>query len=77
MTIQQMKDAIVAVYDTRSWKRKVAAMYDDQVIAIYHNFANRGILDKTLKKERPITAIPNYESKEQCEQLSMFDFIKE
>ena len=79
MTIQQMKDAIVTVYDTRSWKRKVANMYDDQVIAIYHNFLNRGILDKTLRKERPITVIADREQscepKPECQQMTMFDFI--
>lgn len=80
MTIQQMKDAIVAVYETRSWKKKVENMYDDQVIAIYHNFLNRGILDKTLRKERPVTVMVDREQsneKQICQQMTMFDFIKE
>lgn len=75
MTIQQMKAAILPVYDTASWRRKVENMYDDQVIAIYHNFASRGILNKTMRKERP-APYKDYESKD-AQQLTIFDFIKE
>lgn len=76
MTIQQMKDAIADVYRTKSWRRKVEYMYDDQVIAIYRNFENRGILGKVMKRERPVTTTYDCGPKEECEQLSMFDFIK-
>ena len=76
-----MKDAIAAVYETRSWRNKVANMYDDQVIAIYHNFASRGILNKTLRKERPITVmtdnVQTNEIKNTCQQITMFDLINE
>ena len=74
MTVQQMKDAIVAVYDTASWKKKVNNMYDDQVIAIYYNFLNRGILDKVLKRERPMSPVQT-ELKENYKQMTIFDFI--
>lgn len=74
MTIQQMKDAIVRVYDTTSWKKKVENMYDDQVLAIYHNFRERGILDKTLKRERPGTAEAR-EARENCEQMSFLNLL--
>ena len=80
MTIQQMKDAIAAVYDTTSWKKKVENMYDDQVVAIYYNFSNRGILDKTLRKERPKhnTLITPTEAKQpEGQQVSIFDLINE
>lgn len=74
MTIQQMKDAILTVYDTASWRKKVANMYDDQVVAIYHNFRERGVLDKTLRKERPKMFEHQVdEPKEACQQLSFFD----
>ena len=80
MTIQQMKDAIADVYDTKSWRRKVEYMYDDQVIAIYHNFLERGILGKVMRRERPVTVMNRESSatdvcevKEECEQLSFFD----
>lgn len=72
MTVQQMKDAIVRVYLTESWRKKVEAMYDNQVIAIYYDFLNRGILDKVLRREKP---------KEKCtlevqyQQMSIFDLI--
>lgn len=76
MTIQQMKDAILNVYDTKSWKKKVDNMYDDQVVAIYYNFLERGILDKVLRKERP-KSVNKSEPVEVYEQLSIFDFINE
>ena len=76
MTIQQMKNAILNVYETTSWRKKVENMYDDQIVAIYHNFSERGILDKVLRKERPKS---DYERKykENNQQLTIFDFIKE
>lgn len=77
MTVQQMKDAIADVYHTKSWRRKVENMYDDQVIAIYHNFVERGILGKVMRRERPIPTTYDYAPQEKCEQLSMFDFIKQ
>ena len=53
MTIENMKEAIKRVYDTTSWHRKVDAMYDDQVMAIYFKFSQKGILDKVLRREKP------------------------
>lgn len=78
MTVYQMRDAIATVYDTVSWKKKVANMYDDQVIAIYHNFANRGILDKTLRKEKPTVSTLNHKPpyvEPESQQLTIFDLI--
>ena len=74
MTIQQMKDAIVNVYKTPSWRKKVETMYDDQVIAIYHDFLHRGKLGKVLKNARP-KKIDEVEPT--CQQLSIFDYINE
>ena len=72
MTIQQMKDAIARVYRTESWQKKVDGMYDNQVIAIYYDFLNRGILDKVLRKEKPKE---KHEPVEQYQQMSIFDLI--
>lgn len=79
MTVQQMRDAILKVYDTESWKKKVANMYDDQVIAIYHNFVERKILDKVMRRERPAAkksawAVEDYVPQE-AEQLTIFDLM--
>ena len=74
MTVEQMRGAIMRVYDTQSWKKKVLTMYDDQVIAIYYDFSNRGILNKIMKKERPIVA-DNTQPKVKCQQLSFFDIL--
>jgi len=72
-----MRGAIAKVYDTASWRKKVNNMYDDQVIAIYYNFAHRGILNKTMKKERP-TKVDEFEikTKEQYQQLTFFDSLE-
>ena len=75
MTIQQMKDEIADVYHTKSWRKKVENMYDDQVIAIYHNFRERGVLGQVLRRERPIPATYDCGPKDECEQMTMFDFI--
>lgn len=76
MTIQQMRDAIANVYKTTSWRKKVSNMYDDQVVAIYHDFYNRGVLNKVLRRERPASASkPKTEDKYQ--QITIFDFINE
>lgn len=72
MTVQQMKDAIVRVYRTESWRKKVEAMYDNQVIAIYYDFLNRGILDKVLRREKPKEKCT---SEVQYQQMSIFDLI--
>lgn len=70
MTVYEMREAISKAYDTRSWKKKVENMYNDQVIAIYKNFEYRGILGKVMKKERPTVC-------DGCKQLSLFDLIDE
>ena len=75
MTIQQMKEAIVHVYGTASWTKKVEGMYDDQVIAIYHNFAKRGILGKVVKRERP-GAAEKREQNKRYQQMTIYDFLK-
>ena len=69
-----MKNAILNVYCTTSWKKKVEKMYDDQVVAIYHDFSNRGILDKVMRNERPMSA-DERKYKETTQQLTIFDFL--
>lgn len=76
MTVQQMKDAIARVYRTESWQKKVENMYDDQVIAIYHDFYNRGVLDKVLRRERPICA-KKPKPEEKYQQMTIFDLLNE
>lgn len=79
MTVQQMKEAILNVYQTKSWRTKVANMYDDQVIAIYYNFLERGILNQVLRNERPaITDLiepPNTYNPPECQQMTIFDLL--
>lgn len=79
MTVQQMRNAILRVYDTNSWKKKVANMYDDQIIAIYHDFKNRGILNEVVRKEKPsivnLMETPNTYIPPESEQMTIFDFM--
>ena len=71
MTNQEMRNAISDAYEGRSWKAKVACMHDDQVIAIYYSFLERGEFNKP--KNKPVDKkAPNI-----VQQLSVFDFVKE
>lgn len=71
MTTQEMRNAIADTRDSERWKAKVACMYDDQVIAVYYSFLERGEFDKP--KNRPVTA----DSPDIVKQLCIFDFIEE
>lgn len=64
MTVEQMRRAISEVYSGWGWKTKVARMYDDQVIAVYYNFQERGMFDKKPSDGRRV------------KQLTIDDFIK-
>jgi hypothetical protein len=70
MTIQEMRNAISDAYDGERWKAKVACMYEDQVIAIYFNFLERGVFNKP--KNQPVTM----DSPQIVQQLSIFDFVE-
>jgi hypothetical protein len=71
MTTQEMRNAISDAYDGKRWKAKVACMYDDQVIAVYHSFLERGVFDKP--KNQPV----DKKAPDIVRQLSIFDFVKE
>ena len=45
MTIDQMRNEIEKPYPNDSWRRKVALMDDNQVIAVYHKFLAEGKFD--------------------------------
>ena len=79
MTVQQMKEAILNVYQTKSWRNKVANMYDDQIIAIYYNFLERGVLNQVLRHERPaitdLIETPNTYNPPECQQMTIFDLL--
>lgn len=42
MSVQQMRAAIYDVYPGRKWKIKVQNMPDDQVVAVYYSFLEKG-----------------------------------
>ena len=54
LTVDEMRCAIKKVYYSPAWFRKVAAMYDNQVIAIYYRFLADGKFDKKpVEKSNP------------------------
>lgn len=63
MSKSQERNAIIGVYNTVSWKRKVREMPDYQVHAIYCKFLAEGKFDKKPEK------------KEQYKQMTIFDYI--
>ena len=67
MSVDQMRAAIAKVYSGIGWKEKVHYMPDYQVIAIYHNFKNRGMLDKRYTTKE--------KAAEKIEQLNLFDLL--
>ena len=69
MTVNQMREYILKVYPGPSWKRKVAAMYDDQVIAVYYKFLESGKFDEKDKNKE--NSKPIYKC--MLEQMSLFD----
>lgn len=43
MSVEQMRSAVASAYKkSESWQKKVLAMSDAQVIAIYYSFLNSG-----------------------------------
>lgn len=49
-TIQEMKNAILSVYPTSaSWKRKVDAMHESQITAVFLSFQKSGAFNKPAK----------------------------
>ena len=69
MSIDEMRDRIAKVYPGEKWKRKVANMYDDQVIAVYYKFAREGRFNPDYKKESD----SGYGA--DAKQLSIFDLL--
>lgn len=71
MTVQEMRNAISDAYKGPGWKARVACMSEDQVIAIYYSFLERGEFNKP--KNKPV----DEKAPDIVRQLSIFDFVKE
>lgn len=41
MSVEQMRACVIKVYDSPSWRNKVAKMGDGQIIAIYNSFKEK------------------------------------
>lgn len=68
MTVEQMRDKIAEVYGSFKWKDRVARMYDDQVIAVYYNFVERGMFEKK-------SAVRTHDGR-RVKQLSIDDILR-
>lgn len=44
MTVQEMRVRLAAAYRAEKWRKKVAAMSDSQVIAVYHRMSKNNQL---------------------------------
>ena len=53
MKICRMREAISDVYPGEAWKKRVDNMLDDQVLAIYNSFSERGMFNKKIEKRDP------------------------
>ena len=53
MKICRMRVAISDVYPGEAWKKRVDNMLDDQVLAIYNSFSERGMFNKKIEKRDP------------------------
>ena len=69
MTVDQMREKIIRVYAGPTWRYRVQAMEDRQVIAIYHHMIEDGVFDKMGKKKKKDPVL--------CEQLTIFDLLKD
>lgn len=54
MTVSQMRNAIIKVYTgSKTWKKRVEKMHDEQVIAIYYDFEKKGRFKEKIHKPNP------------------------
>ena len=53
-SVEIMRRRIADVYPGFKWKEKVSRMYDDQVIAIFYSFAEKGKFETGIKKKDSI-----------------------
>lgn len=75
-SVSEMRDIISKVYKGPAWKEKVRSMPDNQVIAVYYSFCEKGKFDKPAKKSelpnkpRERFKVTDYYNPDTGEQLS-------
>ena len=67
MRIASMRKAIAKVYNNKTWANKVAMMPDDQVIAIYFSFLEKGRFERVDHKSV---------SEEKNHQITIFEYLQ-
>lgn len=67
MTIEYMREKIAEVYPGVGWKVKCRDMPDNQVVAIYRSFIEKGLFNKKKRLKKQIKP---------SNQINMFDYAK-
>lgn len=71
MPVERMREHVAAAYDSQVWRNRVMhLMPDNQVIAIYHTMLERRQIRPKRNRRRATDGV-------RCEQLSIFDLLKE
>lgn len=71
MTTDQMRNALIQAYPGPIWKKKVIAMEDRQVVAIYKTMERTDRLVKRKPKRKKEPGI------KYCEQITIWDILGE
>lgn len=81
LTTNEMRAAITSAYSSPGWAKKVQAMPENRVIAVYYDFLKRGVFDQP--RIRPISkpkkkdiSIKREPEPEKSEQLTIPGFFK-
>ena len=70
MTVEAMRTAIMEVYPGPTWRIKVQAMKDNQVIAIYKHMQRDNVFERAKKARKK-----KEKMKEQGVQMTIWDFM--
>lgn len=71
MLVEQMRTEVAKAYQSASWKKKVAAMPDNQILALYFKFSSEGKFSGAKSEKKPV-AQKKVEEKT-SDQMSLFD----
>lgn len=55
MLVDQMRAEVAKAYQSASWKKKVSAMPDNQILALYFKFSSEGKFSGVKSERKPVT----------------------
>lgn len=71
MTVEQMRTEVSKAYSSSSWKKKVSAMPDGQILALYFKFLSDGKFSGAKSEKKPV--ICKKATENISDQMSLFD----